>query len=75
MRIKGQGASNNMPYGPCVYCGDTNYANSIGGPMVCPSCDCGDFGVYKVQRQAKIIEQLRERVEQLQIELSNLQEQ
>jgi len=27
--------------GPCVYCGATNYALSLGGPAVCPACDCG----------------------------------
>ena len=30
-----------MPYGPCMVCGATNYSNSMGGPMICPSCDCG----------------------------------
>lgn len=27
--------------GPCVVCGATNYALSMGGPTICPSCDCG----------------------------------
>jgi len=31
-----------MPSGPCALCGDTNYALSMGGPMVCPACDCGN---------------------------------
>lgn len=30
-----------MPYGPCIVCGKTNYPNSMGGPGICPSCDCG----------------------------------
>lgn len=30
-----------MPAGPCVLCGDTDYPASLGGPMICPSCDCG----------------------------------
>lgn len=30
-----------MPYGPCMLCGATNYANSMGGSLICPSCDCG----------------------------------
>jgi len=30
-----------MPYGPCTVCGKTNYPNSMGGPGICPACDCG----------------------------------
>jgi hypothetical protein len=30
-----------MPYGPCVGCGAMNYSNSMGGPHICPACDCG----------------------------------
>jgi len=30
-----------MPNGPCIVCGDTNYPLSMGGPGICPSCDCG----------------------------------
>lgn len=33
-----------MPAGPCRFCGLTNYAPSLGGPTVCPWCDCGNFG-------------------------------
>lgn len=29
--------------GPCVICGATGYPLSIGGPTICPSCDCGNF--------------------------------
>ena len=29
--------------GPCALCGDENYALSLGGPSVCPACDCGSF--------------------------------
>jgi hypothetical protein len=32
-----------MPYGPCNICGVTNYPNSLGGPYMCPTCDCGIF--------------------------------
>lgn len=35
----GPGA-NRMP-GPCVVCGLTYYPLSMGGPHICPSCDCG----------------------------------
>ena len=27
--------------GPCVICGATNYALSMGGPSICPWCDTG----------------------------------
>lgn len=27
--------------GPCIVCGDTNYSLSMGGPSICPPCDCG----------------------------------
>ncbi len=33
---------NNMPYGPCIKCGLTNYPSSMGGYFICPSCDCGN---------------------------------
>lgn len=45
-----------MP-GPCVICGLSNYPLSAGGPTICPSCDCGDFGPAKIERQRKEIEQ------------------
>lgn len=32
-----------MPFGPCKLCGTSNYALSMGGPDVCPACDCGNF--------------------------------
>lgn len=48
-----------MPYGPCIICGDINYALSMGGPGICPSCDCGNFGITVVKRQAAEIIRLR----------------
>lgn len=44
--------------GPCQICGATNYGLSYGGSTICPSCDCGDFGIVKVQRQRKQIDSL-----------------
>lgn len=29
--------------GPCKVCGKTNYPSSLGGPDICPECDCGSF--------------------------------
>jgi hypothetical protein len=46
-----------MP-GPCVICGLSNYPLSVGGSTICPSCDCGDFGPMKIERQRKQIERL-----------------
>lgn len=43
-----------MPAGPCIICGDTNYGLSMGGPSVCPPCDCGrPPGVGKLQREVQ----------------------
>lgn len=28
--------------GPCIVCGKTNYPLSMGGPDICPMCDCGN---------------------------------
>lgn len=46
-----------MP-GPCCICGSTNYALSMGGPTICPKCDCGHFDAGTVLQQAKVIERL-----------------
>lgn len=35
---------NEIMSGPCVCCGATGYALSMGGPSICPACDCGRFG-------------------------------
>jgi hypothetical protein len=29
------------PLGPCVLCGAKDYPLSMGGPTICPACDCG----------------------------------
>jgi hypothetical protein len=34
----------------------------MGGPSICPACDCGDFGMARIKRQGKIIMELRERL-------------
>jgi hypothetical protein len=52
----------NPQAGPCMICGKVNYPLSTGGPALCPSCDCGDFGVTVVERQGKEILDLRERL-------------
>jgi hypothetical protein len=51
--------------GPCIVCGDTNYNLSCGGPTICPKCDCGNFDAATVEKQAKIIAELRAEVASL----------
>lgn len=51
-----------MP-GPCCICGGINYSLSMGGPTICPKCDCGHFDAATVMQQAKVIELLRAEVE------------
>lgn len=54
-----QGCSPATGYGPCVICGDTNYNLSCGGPTICPKCDCGNFDAATVEKQARVIADLR----------------
>ena len=61
-----------MSSGPCVLCGAINYPPSMGGPMICPSCDCGDFGVAKIQRQAAELARLRAHVAALEADKAAL---
>jgi len=51
-------------YGPCVVCGDMNYPLSMGGPSICPKCDCGQTDAATVIRQTKIIADLRKQLEE-----------
>ena len=44
---------------PCVICGAIDYPVSLGGPDICPSCGCGDFGVERVRRLGQEIIALR----------------
>jgi len=48
--------------GPCVICGGIDYPLSVGGPEICPSCDCGGSGMVTVGRQGQIICELRARL-------------
>lgn len=47
--------------GPCVICGAMGYALSMGGPTICPRCDCGDFGYERLITQAAELSGLRSR--------------
>lgn len=43
--------------GPCVVCGAVNYSLSMGGPGICPSCDCGvDPEVARLRRRVRELE-------------------
>ena len=47
-----------MPYGPCMICGATNYPSSMGGPMICPQCDCDNFGQRRIEQQGTQLQQV-----------------
>jgi hypothetical protein len=49
--------------GPCIICGAKDYALSMGGPDICPSCDCGNFGPEVVKAQAQQITVLNAELE------------
>lgn len=49
--------------GPCVVCGITNYSLSVGGPSICPKCDCGHFDAATVADQSNVIAELRTKIE------------
>ena len=43
--------------GPCIVCGATNYPLSMGGPTLCPSCDCGiDPKIAKLQAENQVLQ-------------------
>lgn len=42
----------------CKICGLEYASPSFGGPGVCPSCDCGNFGFPQIERQQKRIADL-----------------
>ena len=56
-----------MP-GPCVVCGKTNYPLSMGGPSICPACDCG----YTYSRRH--VEDLEKEIESLKRQLDRKEE-
>lgn len=45
--------------GPCIICGLTDYNLSMGGPTICPSCDCGNDFQYIIKLQKEEIARLR----------------
>lgn len=53
--------------GPCVVCGKENYPLSVGGPSICPACDCG------VELKIRL-KTCREQIKQFQAENENLKE-
>jgi hypothetical protein len=61
--IYSKGTDRYIQSGPCEICGGINYPLSFGGPDICPSCDCGNFGIEVVRKQGKEIKELRERLE------------
>ena len=51
--------------GPCVVCGLRNYPLSMGGPSICPRCDCGYYGPNLIADQKRRIEELEALVSKL----------
>lgn len=49
----------------CTVCGLCYFNMSMGGPGICPSCDCGNFGPLKIQQQAEEIKRLRAALERI----------
>ena len=49
----------------CKMCGLVFFEPSLGGPGICPECDCGNFGPAKIKRQAEYITQLKTRLKEL----------
>jgi hypothetical protein len=42
--------------GPCVVCGEKNYPLSLGGPDICPACDCGMLPAPRLRQQIELLE-------------------
>lgn len=53
--------------GPCIVCGLRDYPLSMGGPGICPACDCGHSG-------PKVVETLKRRIQELETEVAKLKE-
>lgn len=51
---------------PCQVCGAENYPPSMGGPGICPACDCGHSASPRHYRE------LREENERLRTEVIRL---
>lgn len=49
--------------GPCIFCGAVDYPMSVGGPTICPACDCGDFGPQRVRQLGAFIADLQQRLQ------------
>jgi hypothetical protein len=54
----------NPQAGPCTACGATGYGLSMGGPGICPACDCLP-PERRVGQLAEENRQLRERIAEL----------
>jgi hypothetical protein len=50
--------------GPCIGCGAENYPLSMGGPAICPQCDCQP-PEHRVRHLAAENRRLRQRIAEL----------
>jgi len=41
--------------GPCAICGATDYSLSMGGPTICPACDCGPPNPKQVREERECL--------------------
>lgn len=51
--------------GPCAMCGAEGYELSVGGPNICPACDCGVTAPYVLQKHIKSLTEERDRLRAL----------
>lgn len=58
----------NPQKGPCLGCGAENYGLSMGGPAICPACDCTPTQ-ERVRHLAEENRLLRQRIADLEAEL------
>ena len=58
--------------GPCVVCGRTGYPLSMGGPSICPPCDCGPPSPRRIEEMRSEIFALRDEVERLRADRDRL---
>lgn len=41
--------------GPCICCGRTDYPLSMGGPGICPRCDCGNWDPQRLLKELMLV--------------------
>jgi hypothetical protein len=63
-----------LPFDPaflCIYCNEPVGSLSMGGPAVCPACDCGnnrDGSTWSMEQASRFYDNARRRIEELPID-------